>query len=69
MAVIECPRCGEEIPDRAKACPKCGFSVRVALLALDLERHKTEHPKTYLAVKFVLIVVLVSVVCWMLLRR
>jgi uncharacterized membrane protein YvbJ len=69
MAIIECPQCGEEISDQAKTCPKCGFSVRVALLARYIERYKTENPKTYQAVKLILIVIVVSLFFWLLLRR
>lgn len=27
MALIECPECGREVSDRAKACPKCACPV------------------------------------------
>ena len=27
MALIDCPRCGNKISDRAKECPKCGMNL------------------------------------------
>ena len=27
MALIKCPECGQEVSDRSKACPKCGFPI------------------------------------------
>lgn len=27
MALIKCPKCGEEIPEDALLCPKCGASI------------------------------------------
>ncbi len=28
MALIECDECGQEISDKAEACPKCGMPLR-----------------------------------------
>ena len=27
MALVECPECGNQVSDRAKACPRCGFPI------------------------------------------
>lgn len=27
MALIKCPECGNEVSDKAKACPKCGYLI------------------------------------------
>jgi uncharacterized membrane protein YvbJ len=69
MDMIECPQCGEEISDQAKACPHCGFSVGVARLGRYLERRQSEHPITYKALKFLFMVVVFGVVFWLLTRR
>lgn len=29
MALIKCPECGKEVSDTAKACPNCGYSMKV----------------------------------------
>lgn len=29
MALINCPECGKEVSDKAKICPKCGYSIEV----------------------------------------
>ena len=27
MALIECPECGQNVSDRANACPNCGYPI------------------------------------------
>jgi uncharacterized membrane protein YvbJ len=27
MALINCPKCQKEIPDKVKVCPQCGYSL------------------------------------------
>lgn len=27
MALINCPECGSEVSDKAKACPRCGYAI------------------------------------------
>ena len=29
MALIKCPECGAEVSDKAEACPKCGYPIRI----------------------------------------
>lgn len=69
MAVIQCPKCGMEVSDQSKHCPNCGFSIKVAVFSRDLERYKKEKPKTYNTFRFILIVMVISLVCWLLLWR
>ena len=35
MALISCPGCGQMISDKAKACPKCGYSPEQSLQKID----------------------------------
>lgn len=30
MAIIKCPKCGKDISDKAKECPKCGWKTEIA---------------------------------------
>ncbi len=69
MGTIECPQCGKEISDQAESCPECGFSVKVARLGRYLEERQKEHPKTYKALKFFVILVVFGLVFWLLTRR
>ncbi len=40
MSLIECPECGREVSDAARACPHCGFPFEVTEA---LEREVSEH--------------------------
>jgi uncharacterized membrane protein SpoIIM required for sporulation len=43
MALIKCPECGNEVSDRAKSCPKCGFPTQEEIIPsskLDSEKVK-----------------------------
>lgn len=35
MALIECPECGQNVSDRADACPNCGYPVGTMITSLD----------------------------------
>lgn len=37
MALIPCKKCGHMVSDKAKACPKCGYFIR-----LSIEQHQAE---------------------------
>jgi len=69
MGTIQCPQCEEQISDREKSCPHCGFSVGVAKLGRYLEGYQKLHPKTFRVVKFLFILLILSVVLWLLARR
>ncbi len=69
VGMIDCPQCGAEISDQAKACPNCGFSVKVAILGRKLERYKKEKPYAYKAFVFIFAAILTSVIGWLLLRH
>lgn len=28
MAIIECPKCGKEVSDKAKKCPSCKYKLK-----------------------------------------
>lgn len=36
MALINCPECGKQISDNAKACPECGFQIQKDLMTKKL---------------------------------
>ena len=38
MALIRCTECGNEVSDKARACPKCGVPIGGALDAVALRR-------------------------------
>lgn len=44
MALIQCPECGKEISDVAKACPNCGHPMQSAKIR-DGKRKKGEYKK------------------------
>jgi hypothetical protein len=69
MGTIQCPQCEEQISDREKSCPHCGFSVGVAKLGRYLEGREKLHPKTYRVLKFLFMLFIFAVAVWLLVRR
>ena len=45
MALVKCPECGNQVSDRASACPKCGYPFRQQEPAQERKK-KTPTPPT-----------------------
>lgn len=55
MALINCPECGKEISDRAKACPHCGAPLRI-------KKQKSEKSNRQKIVNKVILIVAIFVI-------
>lgn len=56
MALINCPECGKEISDKAKACPRCGAPAKV------LESPEKAEKKTSALKVFIVIAITIAVI-------
>ena len=54
MALIKCPECGLSIPDKAAACPNCGYPLQPAPVEFDY--HLTKHTSESKGAKFLRVV-------------
>ena len=54
MAMIKCPECGNEISDKAKACPICGCPIKT-------EKLKRNLPKKVIAIMSVVIIIVLVI--------
>ena len=66
MALIKCPKCGEEIPDTSRSCSKCGFEGIASYLLEEDKKQKESEKKDTSAGKVsikVWLILLVSIIC------
>lgn len=62
MAMIKCPECGNEISDKAQACPKCGCPIQGETSFHDQKGHKKTIILIICAIVFVVAVIATIIV-------
>lgn len=71
MSIISCPECQNEISDKTKTCPKCGFPVKKTEIINKFKvkvKHTTQNIRNIIAnftdstIFFVLVMILVMIV-------
>lgn len=45
MSLIECPKCGKQISDKAATCPNCGIDVQKALAEVREEQKQKQEKR------------------------
>ena len=71
MALVRCSKCGNQVSNRAKACPKCGFPVEFTLKKIEKQKEKERIRKRKKWIKIGVIsgvIILLAIVAGILIR-